>query len=218
MERRAVQFEKINMRTRLILYFLLLVVYAVFHFGFRTYGGTRLYRIDDRIAFEVMPETDSFNGVTVRGYRQTNPFIRFVCGACEADYAEVDMVSAKYIKGEYVYTDNPQHEKAKTDIVNLRTGETINVEVPGKTAGKVDLMSLPEYRERDLQADERYRLTAVYVRANFPALSTYTGTCILINIGFAALAFLIAFPQILLALVNAFANDDDNTNSYSGDF
>jgi hypothetical protein len=205
------------MQTRLILFIFLFALYAGFHFGFRNLGGTRLYRINDRIAFEVLPETDLFNGVTVRGYRPTNAFIRFICGACEADYAEVDMVSAKYIKGDFVYTDYPQHEKAKTDIVNLRTGEAINVEVAGNPA-TVDLLALPEYRERGLRADDKYKLTADYVKANFAPLSTYTGTCIVVHIVFAVLAFLIAFPQILLALINAFASDETDSTSYLGDY
>jgi len=204
------------MPTRLILFVLLLLaLYAGFHFGFREIAGTKLYRINDRIAFEVQPETDLFNGVTIRGYRPTNAFIRFICGACEADYAEVDMTSAKYIKGDFVYTDYPQHEKAKTDIVNLRTGETINVEVADNPP-TIDLSTLPEYRERRLPADEKYKLSADYVKANFAPLSTYTGTCVVVHIVFAILAFFIAFPQVLLALINAFASDETDSTSYSG--
>lgn len=194
------------MKVRLILWLLLLAVYAVYHFGFREAGGARLYRIDERIAFEVQPETDSFNGVSIRGYRRTNALKSFLCGACEVDYGAVDLPSAKYIRGDWVYTDRPEHEQAKTDLVNLRTSETINVEAAEKT----DLENLPAYRERDLLAGEQYKLTAAYVKTNFTPLSTYTGTCVFAHLLFAALAFFIAFPQIPKRLLDAFAHQEDS--------
>jgi hypothetical protein len=203
------------MKLHTALWLLLIALYAVYHFGFRAVGGTQLYRINEQIAFELLPETDSFNGVTVRGYRPTNALVRFMCGACEVDYDEVDMVSAKYIKGDWVYTDYPQHEQAKTDIVNLRTGETINVDVPVNSPAQIDLTTLPQYRERGLQADERYKLKAGYVKANFAPLSTYTGTCVLVHAVFGVLAFFLIFPRALLAIADAFAGDDNDTSYYT---
>jgi hypothetical protein len=197
------------MKIKTILWLILIALYAVFHFGFREIGGNHLYRINEQIAFELHPETDLFGGVTVRGYHRTNALVRFMCGACEVDYDEVDMTNAKYIKGDWVYTDYPQHASAKTDIVNLRTGETINVGVPGNPP-KIDLSILPEYRERGLVADERYKLKADYVRANFEPLSTFTGWCIWIHIGFGVLAFFLIYPKFLLHIVNALARDDSS--------
>ena len=196
------------MKIRIILWLILLALYLSFHFGFREIVGNHLYRINEQIAFELQSETDSFNGVTVRGYRQTDPIIRFMCGACEVDYEAVDMPQANYIKGDWVYSGFPQHEAAKTDIVNLRTGEALNVEVPGNLSGTIDLTTLPEYSERGLQADERFKLKADYVKANFEPLSTYTGVCIWIHIVFGILALFLIFPQILISILDAFSSDD----------
>ena len=96
------------MKIKIILWLILIALYAVFHFGFRETGGNRLYRINEQIAFELHPETDSFGGVTVRGYqgrRDSRLYVRL--GA--VDYDEVDMPRARYIKGDWVYSDFPQH-------------------------------------------------------------------------------------------------------------
>ncbi|MEJ7622941.1 MAG: hypothetical protein WKF34_03005 [Pyrinomonadaceae bacterium] len=203
------------MKIKITLWLILIALYMAFHFGYRTAGSTQLYRINETVAFELHPETDVFNGVTIRGYSQTNPIIRFFCGACQADYSRVDMAHANYIKGDYVYSGYPQNEGPKTEIVNLRTGETLNVDVPDDASGMIDLQTLPEYRERGLVADEQFRLRADYVRANFPLLSTYTGRCLWINFAFMILAFLLTFPGVLLGILDAFASDDDNTFYYS---
>lgn len=203
------------MTLKIVLWILLIALYAVYHFGFREIGGNRLYRINDAIAFELQSETDSFNGVTVRGYQRTNAVVRFLCGACAVDYDEVDMPNAKYIKGDYVYSDNPQHATAKTDIVNLSTGETINVDVPGNHSDGIDLAMLPEYRERGLVADEQYKLRADYVKANFKPLSTFTGTCIWIHIAFGILALFLIFPSILVAILDGLARDDNDIDFYT---
>ena len=203
------------MKLKTILWILLIALYAVYHFGFRNYGDTALYRINDSIAFELQPATDSFNGVTIRGYRKTSALVRFLCGACEVDYSEIDMPQANYRKDDWVYSGVPEHKTAKTDIVNLRTGETLNVEVPGTSSGPVDLLTLPEYRERGLQAGEQYKLKADFVKANFRPLSTYTGACIWIHIAFAILALFLIFPGLLIAILEAFANDDNDTGSYT---
>ncbi|MGI8639694.1 MAG: hypothetical protein ACR2MG_07045 [Pyrinomonadaceae bacterium] len=173
-----------------------ILIYAVFHFGFRTGGETQLYRINDRIAFEVATDYDQTygNGVYIRGYKKTNPLDSFLCGACSVDYDETDMPQANYVKGDYVYSGVPQHATAKTDIVNLRTGETLNVNVPGDSP-TVDLQSLPEYRERGLVAGEQYKLKQDYVKANFELLSTYTSRCIWIHIIFGVLAFFFLVPE-----------------------
>jgi len=38
-----------------------ILAYAIFHFGFRTGGAEQLYRINDRLAFEVQPESENYN-------------------------------------------------------------------------------------------------------------------------------------------------------------
>lgn len=196
-----------------ILWLSFIALYAGFHFGFRTGGETQLYRINDRIAFEVAADYDQTfgNGVYIRGYKNNNPLVRFLCGACSVDYDETDMPQANYVKGDYVYSGVPQHATAKTDIVNLRTGETLNVNVPGDSP-TVDLQTLPEYRERGLVAGEQYKLKQDYVKANFEMLSTYTSRCLWIHIAFGILALLLIFPQIFSALMNAFAGDDGSSD------
>lgn len=193
-----------------------ILIYAVFHFGFRTGGDGQLYRINDRIAFEVDSGYDqsSGNGVYIRGYKKTNPLVRFLCGACEVNYDEVDMPQANYIKGDYVYSGVPQHATAKTDIVNLRTGETLNVNVPGDSP-TVDLQSLPEYRERGLVAGEQYKLKQDYVKANFELLSTYTSRCIWIHIIFGVLALFLMFPKIFFEFLEmVFRNNPGDPINY----
>jgi hypothetical protein len=127
------------------------------------------------------------------------------------------MPLADYIKGDYVYTATPQYQTApgtaKTDILNLRTGEKITVDVPDKPSGTLDLSTLPAYKERGLVADPQYKLTVDYVKANFAPLTVYTGICIGIHIGFAvALAFLI-FPPLFFGLLEAIFSGDNNPNS-----
>ena len=200
------------MKINVILWLILIALYAVFHFGLREIGGNRLYQINDRIAFELRSETDLFNGVTVRGYRPTNALVRFLCGACEVDYSEVDMPQANYRKGDWVYSGYPQHEAAKTDIVNLRTGDAINVGVPGNPSGTIDLATLPEYRERGLVADEQYKLRADYVKSNFEPLSTYTGTCVFIHTAYGIVALFLIFPKVFFAIMDAYADDNGSTN------
>lgn len=200
-----------------ILWLIFIALYAGFHFGFRTGGETQLYRINDRIAFEVATDYDQSlgNGVYIRGYQKTNPLVRFLCGACSVDYDEIDMPQANYIKGDYVYSDVPQHKTAKTDIVNLRTGETLNVNVPGDSP-TVDLQTLPEYRERGLVAGEQYKLKPDYVKANFELLSTYTSRCLWIHLAFGILALFLIYPRLLLyvleTIISAF--DPHNPTNY----
>ncbi len=192
------------------------IIYAVFHFGFRTGGEVQLYRINDRIAFEVATGYDQSlgSGVYIRGYKKTNPLVRFLCGACSVDYDETDMPQANYIKGDYVYSGVPQHATAKTDIVNLRTGETLNVNVPGDSP-TVDLQSLPEYRERGLVAGEQYKLKQDYVKANFELLSTYTSRCIWIHIIFGVLALFLMFPKIFFEFLEmVFRNNPGDPINY----
>lgn len=199
-----------------ILWLIFIALYAGFHFGFRTGGETQLYRINDRIAFEVATDYDQTygNGVYIRGYKKTNPLFRLLCGACSVDYDETDMPQANYIKGDYVYSGVPQHATAKTDIVNLRTGETLNVNVPGDSP-TVDLQTLPEYRERGLVADEQYKLKQDYVKANFELLSTYTSRCIWIHIIFSVLALILMFPKIFFEfLAMVFRNNPGDPINY----
>ncbi|MGI8642151.1 MAG: hypothetical protein ACR2MG_19650 [Pyrinomonadaceae bacterium] len=194
-----------------ILWLIFIALYAGFQFGFRTGGDGQLYRINDRIAFEVDAGYDQSyggNGVYIRGYKKTNPLVRFLCGACSVDYDETDMPQANYIKGDWVYSGVPQHATAKTDIVNLRTGETLNVDVAGDSP-TVDLQSLPEYHERGLVAGEQYKLKQDYVKANFELLSTYTSRCIWIHIVFGILALFLIYPPLLLYVLQTIASAFD---------
>lgn len=188
-----------------------LLAYAVFHFGFRTGGAEQLYRINDELAFEVQPETEHFNGITVHGYRRTSSFVCFICGEYELDDRRVWMTNAKYRRGDFVYTDFPQHERAKTDIVNLRTGEAFEANVPEDFNYGDDLSKLPEYQTRDLTADAENKLTRDYVKANFQPLSSYTSRCVYANLIFAVSALFLAFPKLFIWMIDAFAEANDPT-------
>ena len=198
------------MKIYIILWLILIALYAGFHFGFRTGGETQLYRINDSIAFELLSTPNSFDDVTIRGYRRTNPLIRFMCGACEVNYGEVDMLRANYIKGDWVYSATPQFKSFKTDIVNLRTGEALNVDVPNNDESLIALQTIPEYRERGLVADEQYRLKQDYVKANFELLSTYTSRCLWIHLAFGILALFLIFPRLLLFVLEIASGLDPN--------
>ncbi len=190
-----------------------ILIYAVFHFGFRNVGERQFYRINDELAFELLSKRSSYNEVTVHKYRQTNPLIRFMCG-CAVDYSESEMPDAQYIKGDWVYWGYPQYSTVKPDIVNLRTGEVLYVDAPKNDENLTDLQTIPEYRERGLVADEQYKLTQDYVKANFERLPTYTSRCLWINLAFGILALLLIFPRLLSFVLEmiAAALDPNNPN------
>lgn len=191
------------MTLKIALWILFFAVYAVFHFAYRAGGDAQLYRINDRIAFELHEANEYTNGIAVRGYRPTNAFIKFICGACQVDYSEVDMVNANYRSGDFVFSDFPQHDKCLIDIVNLKTGEAIDVKPPADFEFHDDLSKLAEYRERGLFADEKFRLNQDYVKGNFEHLSTFTDQCIWIHLIFAVVALFLAFPKIVLWIIEA---------------
>ena len=180
-----------------------LTIYAVFHFGFRKGGAEQLYRINDKLAFEVQPETETYNGVSIHGFEPTNKIIAFLCGACQTNGDKVFMTNAEYRSGDYVFTDFPQHEIAKTDIVNLRTGETIEANVPADFKFGDDLSKLPEYQTRGLNKSDANELTQDYVKANFQPLSSYTSRCAYINFLFAVIGLTLAFPKVIFWIIEA---------------
>lgn len=183
--------------------------YAVFHFGFRNGGAEQLYRINDRLAFEVQPGGDNYNGVSVHEFAPTDIITAFACGACQTDSETVFLANAHYRQGDWVFTDFPQHEIAKTDIVNLRTGETIEVNVPPNFKYGDDLSRLPEYQTRGLIKSDENKLTQDYVKANFQPLSSYTTRCAYINFLFAVVALLLGFPQLIFWIIVALLESDE---------
>ena len=188
-----------------------ILIYAVFHFGFRKGGAERLYRINDELVFEVQPETEHFNGIAVHGYRRTNKFVCFICGEYEPDDSRVWMTNAKYRSGDFVYSDFPKHEQAKTDIVNLRTGEIIEANAPKDFKYGDDFSKLPEYQTRNLTAKAENKLTQDYIKANFQPLSSYTNRCVYAHVIFVILALFLAFPQLFIRAIDAFVEANDPT-------
>ncbi len=186
-----------------------ILIYAVFHFGFRAGGAEQLYRINDRLAFEVQPESENYNGVSVHGFKPTNKITAFMCGACQTDDESDYMMNAKYRQGDWVFTDFPQHEQARTDIVNLRTGEAIIAEVPADFKYNDDLLKLSEYRTRGLVKSDENKLTREYVLANFQPLSSYTSRCAYINLLFVLLGLLLAFPKLIYFIIDATIEAND---------
>ena len=201
------------MKLKIVLWILLVALYAGFHFGFRNVGERQFYRINDSIAFELLSKPNSFNEATIHSYQQTNPLIRFMCG-CEINYNYSELMDAQYIKGDWVYWGYPQHSTVRADIVNLRTGEILNVDA--KDEMFFDLQTVPEYRERGLVKGEQYELKADYVKENFERLWIYTGWCIWIHIGFGILALFLIFPRFFLFTVEILAGvfDQNNPSNY----
>jgi hypothetical protein len=188
-----------------------LVAYAIFHFGFRSGGEGRLYRINDRIAFELNDPAEFYNGIAIRSYHRTNAFVRFICGDCELDSkGDVDMVNVNYRQGDFVYTDVPMHEIALTDIVNVRTGEAVNVAAANNFKNGDDVSKLDEYRIRGLAPAQENRLTQEYVTANFAGLSTFIDRCLYANLIFAAVALILAFPTLWLEVAAGMFDGDGN--------
>lgn len=181
-----------------------LLAYAVFHFGFRQNGDGQLYKINARIAFEMHTPNENFNGVTIRSYRKTNIFVKFICGACEYDgTGTVEMVNVEYRRGDFVYTNFPQHEIIKTGIINTRTGESVEVNVPDDFKYGDDFSKLAEYKQRNLTAGEQFKLDQNYIKANFQPLSTFTNRCLYANLIFAVAALFLAYPKLVLYLLEA---------------
>lgn len=187
-----------------------LIAYAVFHFGFRSGGDGRLYRINDRAAFELNTPGEFYNGIAIRSYRVTNGFVKFICGGCEADYdGPVEMVNVKYRSGDFIYTDTPQHATVPTDIFNVKTGEAIEAVVPEGFQYGDDFSKLPEYSQRGLAAVTENELTQDYIKANFAPMPTFTNRCLYANILFLIAALLLAFPNATLELIGAFFKSFD---------
>lgn len=182
--------------------------YAIFHFGFRTGGAEQLYRINDELAFEVQPEAEFYNGVSIHGFEPTNKIIAILCGACQSNSETIFMRNANYRQGDWVFTDFPQHESAATDIVNLRTGETIDANVPADFEYGDDLSKLPEYQTRGLNKSGASKLTQDYVKANFQPLSSYTSRCAYFNLGFFVVGLLLAFPKTAINIMIGLTSDD----------
>ena len=183
--------------------------YWIFHFGFRTGGAEQLYRINDELAFEVQPEAENYNGLSIHGFKPTNKIIAFLCGACQSDTETFFLANVKYRKGDWIFTDFPQHEQAHTDIVNLRTGEAIIAEIPNAFKYGDDLSNLPEYQTRGLLVSDEYKLTQDYVKANFQPLSSYTSRCVYAHILFFVAGLILAFPKLIFSIVNAIIQSAD---------
>lgn len=194
---------------------ILILLYVVYLVAFKGKIGAKLYRINDQMGFVLRSKEEGLGEhISVTGYRKTSAFVSFLCGSCDIDLVSVNMPLARYIKGDYVYSETPQYQTAKgmakTDIVNLRTGETLTVDVPGDPSGTVDLSALPAYRERELVADPQYQLTRDYVTKNFTPLNVYSGTCITIHLVFGILLAFLIFPPLFFGLIEAIFSGDNN--------
>lgn len=206
-----------RMKIRIVLSLLLIALYGVYLARFKgsaTLGGVQLYRISDRLSFGVRPrDKEPDQSITIQGTRPSSRLASLLCGACQVDYSSVDMPQANLVRGDWVYSDYPQHKSATADIVNLRTSEVLDVDVPGNPTAVVDLQTLPAYRERGLLGDPKDKLTVAYVKAHFASLSTDGGACIGVHLVFGISALLLIFPQILIGLIDLIvrANDPNRT-------
>lgn len=163
------------------------------------YGVYQLYKVNDSLAFEI-----GKGYISLVSYQRTSG-IYSLAGDYEHAPNEgknVFMAGADYLKDDYVYSTFPM---GKTTIVNLRSGETI-----GKLVYKdplndpvfkpIDASELPEYRQRALVFDDRYKLTPEMVKAVYPRLNTYNERVFIVE-----MAFFCIFIVLLIAGIPLFA-------------
>lgn len=159
-------------------------------------GAYELYKIDDTMAVEIT--NDGF--ISVVGYEKTKG-LESLAGRYRVNGEEIFMVTADYKKGDYIYSNYPQ---GKTSIVNAKTGEWV-----GKAAEEsdavIDIGTLKEYQDRNLVADEKYRLTKIMVQAQFEKLNTFHEGRYTLLLSFLIIIFIMCILGIPIA-VNALKN------------
>jgi len=175
------------------------------------YSVYQLYKINDSLAFEV-----GRGYVSLVSYQRTSGIY-----ALAGDYEHapnegknVFMVSADYLKDDYIYSTFPM---GKTTIVNLKSGETVGKLVDSDPLNDpdfkpIDASQLPEYRQRGLVFEDRYKLTPEKVKAEYPVLSTYNERIFIVEMAFFCIFILLVMAgiPILLHTVRRQVNDQNH--------
>jgi hypothetical protein len=156
----------------------------------RNYDNT-LYKIDNRRAFNVrVSDSPGFDSFSVVNYRRDFSPLGWVCGSCVLDGGVINVID--YRKGDLVYTDMPH--LMGTDVANLATGETFDVDAPEPPPGQtVDPAQIALYRELGLTFDEQYKLSVANISSSLERLPARAESCVVFQ-----LAFWFVFGVLLL--------------------
>lgn len=164
-------------------------------------GGStyQLYKVTDTLAFEIGRQR-----VSLVSYEKTSGLYSL---AGEYQHTAVDaagsvfIVSADYLKDDYIYTSYPI---GRTSLVNIKTGEKVGSLVKPSTASAdykpMDAGQLPEYRQRGLVLDEQYKITPDKIRANYQALNTYSENLFIVQAAFGLIFILLTLGSVPLVI------------------
>lgn len=157
------------------------------------YSVYQLYKINDSLAFEI-----GKGYISLVSYQKTSGIY-----ALAGDYEHapnegknIFMAAADYLKDDYIYSTFPM---GKTTIVNLKSSEIIGKLVDKDSLNDpdfrlIDASQLPEYRQRALVFDDRYKLTPEKIKASYPILNTYNERIFIVE-----MAFFCVFILLLMA-------------------
>lgn len=163
-------------------------------------GSTyQLYKVTDTLAFELGRQQ-----LSLVSYEKTSGLYSL---AGDYQHAAVDaagsvfLISADYLKDDYIYTSYPI---GRTSVVNIKTGEKLGPLVkPSSSSAEykpVDVGQLPEYRQRGLVLDESYKITPDQVKANYLPLNTYSEKLFMVQAAFGLIFTLLTLGGIPLVI------------------
>lgn len=161
-------------------------------------GSTyQLYKVTDNLAFEIGKQH-----LSMVSYEKTSGLYSL---AGEYQHAPADavgsvfIVSADYLKDDYVYTAYPM---GRTSLVNIKTGEKVGPLVKLSSGSSdykpVDAGQLPEYRQRGLALEEQYKLTPDKIRASYQPLPTYNENLFMVQMAFGLIFVVLSLGGIPL--------------------
>lgn len=158
----------------------------------------QLYKVTDNLAFEIGSQS-----VSLVSYEKTSGLYSL---AGEYQHAAADaagsvfMVSADYLKDDYIYTSYP----LRTSIVNFKTGEKVGPLLKSSSGSTgynpLDAGQLPEYRQRGLVLDEQYKITPDKIKANYKPLNTYNENLFTVQMAFGLIFLVLTLGGIPIAI------------------
>lgn len=165
-------------------------------------GGStyQLYKVTDNLAFEIGRQQ-----VSLVSYEKTSGLYS-LAGEYQHMAVDVDgsvfIVSADYLKDDYIYTSYPI---GRTSLVNIKTGEKVGPLVKHSSGSAdykpVDAGQLPEYRQRGLVLDEQYKITPDKIKANYTPLNTYNENLFIVQAAFGLIFILLTLGGIPLMIL-----------------
>jgi hypothetical protein len=152
----------------------------------------QLLRVNDQLAFIISSGYPS----VVRYERGAFPFCP-LCGIYEPAGTVVN--GTRYRKGDWVYSDSVSGYGS--DMVNLRTGEAIDVpEGEVRDPREFDPATVEAYRARGLRFDPASALSPEQIAREFEAISTINESCVVFNAAFLLLLAVLLLSGIVLFL------------------